>query len=499
MDVLANLLYGFSVATTPVNLFYCFLGVFLGTLVGVLPGLGTVTGVAILIPLTFGMNPTTAIIMLAGIYYGAQYGGSTTAILLNLPGEATSVMTCLDGYQMARQGRAGAALGMAAFASFIAGTFSVVMLMLVARPLITLALGFGPAEYTALMILALSTIGGLLGESAIKGLIAAVLGLILGTVGTDSLTGVSRFTYGALKLLDGVSFLAVTVGLFGVAEVFENAERALKREIYAGRIKGLLPKVSDWAAAKLAIVRGSVIGFAVGVLPGAGATAAAMLAYLAEKKASKEPGRFGKGAIEGVAAPEAANNAAAGGAMVPLLTLGIPGSGTTAVMLGALMLYGLRPGPQLFEKNPDLVWGLIASMYIGNVLLLVLNLPLIGLWVRIIQIPYPILSPLILFFAFIGTYAVDNDIFDVYVMVLFGILGYLLRKLHFPEAPVILGLVLGPLLEDQMRRALTLSLGDVSVFFTRPVSAALLLVTAVYWLLPALKWLWTRRTRTLAP
>jgi len=492
MDVLQNLLYGFQVATTPVNLFYCFIGVFFGTLVGVLPGLGTVTGVAILIPLTFGMNPTTAIIMLAGIYYGAQYGGSTTAILLNLPGESTSVMTCLDGYQMARQGRAGPALGMAAFASFIAGTFSVVMLMLLARPLVNLALRFGPAEYTALMLLALSTIGGLLGESVVKGLISAALGLILGTVGTDALTGVARFTYGQPKLLDGVSFLAVTVGLFGVSEVLENAEQSLRREVYGGKIRGLLPGLSDWAASKLAIVRGSVIGFAVGILPGAGATAAAMLAYLAEKKASRQPERFGRGAIEGVAAPEAANNAAAGGAMVPLLTLGIPGSGTTAVMLGALMLYGLRPGPQLFEKNPDLVWGLIASMYIGNAMLLILNLPLIGLWVRIIRIPYPVLFPLILFFAFIGTYAVDNDIFDVYVMLVFGVVGYLLRKLRFPEAPVILGLVLGPMLEDQMRRALTLSLGDVTVFFTRPVSAALLSLTAIYWLLPALRWGWAR-------
>ncbi|MBI4610723.1 MAG: tripartite tricarboxylate transporter permease [Candidatus Rokubacteria bacterium] len=494
MEVFDNLLYGFKVATTPVNLLYCFFGVFLGTLVGVLPGLGTVTGVAILIPLTFGMNPTTAMIMLAGIYYGAQYGGSTTAILLNLPGESTSIMTCLDGYQMARQGRAGPALGMAAFASFIAGTFSVLMLMLVAKPLVTVALGFGPAEYTALMILALSTIGGLLGESVVKGLIAAALGLMLGTVGTDAMTGVARYTYGAPKLLDGVSFLAVTVGLFGVAEVLENAERSLRQEVYAGKIKGLLPKFSDWAQAKLAILRGSCIGFAVGMLPGAGATAASMLAYLAEKKASRQPERFGKGAIEGVAAPEAANNAAAGGALVPLLTLGIPGSGTTAVMLGALMLYGLRPGPQLLEKNPDLVWGLIASMYIGNAMLLLLNLPLIGLWVRIIQIPYPILFPLILFFSFVGTYAVDNDIFDVYVMLAAGVLGYVLRKLRFPEAPVILGLVLGPMLEDQMRRALTLSLGDVTVFVTRPVSATLFALALVYWLLPALNWLRARRS-----
>lgn len=498
MDVLGSLAHGFAVATTPANLLYCFVGVFLGTLVGVLPGLGTVTGVALLVPVTFGMNPTSALIMLAGIYYGAQYGGSTTAILLNLPGESTSIMTCLDGYQMARQGRAGPALGMAAFASFIAGTFSVIMLMLLARPLVTLALGFGPAEYTALMVLALSTLGGLLGESVLKGLLAAVLGLALGTVGTDALTGVGRFTYGMPKLLDGVSFLAVTVGLFGVAEVLENAERSVTPGVYAGRIAGLLPGRADWVRARLAIARGSLIGFLVGILPGAGATAASVLAYVAEKRAAREPERFGRGAIEGVAAPEAANNAAAGGAMVPLLTLGIPGSGTTAVLLGALMLYGLRPGPQLFEKNPELVWGLIASMYIGNAMLLILNLPLIGLWVRILRIPYPVLAPLILFFAVIGTYAVDNDVFDVWVMLLAGVAGYGLRKLGVPEAPIILGLVLGPLFEDQLRRALTLSLGDPSIFVTRPLSALLLSLAAVSWALPALRWLSGRLTARAA-
>jgi putative tricarboxylic transport membrane protein len=384
---------------------------------------------------------------------------------------------------------------MAACASFIAGTFSVLMLMILARPLVGIALSFGPAEYAALMILALSTLGGFLGESVLKGLISAVLGLMLGTVGTDALTGVARYTYGMPKLLDGVSFLAVTVGLFGVSEVLENAERSLKHEVFAGKIAGLLPSRADWAASRPAIVRGSLIGFVVGVLPGAGATAASMLAYLAEKRAARDPARFGHGAIEGVAAPEAANNAAAGGAMVPLLTLGIPGSGTTAVLLGALMLYGLRPGPQLFEQHPDLVWGVIASMYIGNALLLVLNLPLIGLWVRILRIPYGILAPLILFFAFVGTYAVDNDVFDVYVMLLAGVAGYLLRKLQFPEAPIILGLVLGPMLEDHLRRALTLSLGDVTVFVTRPVSATLLALAALYWLFPVLRWTIGRRAR----
>ncbi len=356
MDVLQSLVYGFSVALTPQNLFYCLLGTILGTAVGVLPGLGTITGVAILIPATLGMPPTTALIMLAGIYYGAQYGGSTTAILMNLPGESTAVMTCLDGYQLARQGRAGQALGMAAIASFIAGTLSVVALMFIAPTLAKVALTFGPPEYAALMILSLTTIGGLLGESLIKGLITAVLGLMIGTVGIDTQSGVSRFTFGMPELLGGIGFLPVIIGLFGVAEVLENIEHALRREALAGRIHRLLPGAAEWMAARMSIVRGTVIGFLLGTLPGVGATAATMLAYITERRQSRTPERFGKGAIEGVAAPEAANNASATGAMVPLLTLGIPASGTAAVLLGALVLNDVRPGPRLFETNPDLVW-----------------------------------------------------------------------------------------------------------------------------------------------
>jgi putative tricarboxylic transport membrane protein len=487
MDILHSLAYGFSVALTPENLFYCFLGTVLGTAVGVLPGLGTITGVAILIPATLGMNPTSALIMLAGIYYGAQYGGSTTAILMNLPGESTAVMTCIDGHQMARQGRAGQALGMAAIASFIAGTAGVVGLMLIAPTLAKVALTFGPPEYAALMILSLTTIGGLLGESVIKGLITAVLGLMIGTVGIDTQSGVSRFTFGMPELLGGIGFLPVIIGLFGVAEVLENVEQGLRRQAVEGKIHRLLPGAAEWIASRMSILRGTLIGFFLGTLPGVGATAATMLAYMAERRQSRTPERFGKGAIEGVAAPEAANNASATGAMVPLLTLGIPASGTAAVLLGALILNDVRPGPRLFETNPDLVWGVIASMYIGNVMLLILNLPLIGIWVRLVRIRYEIIGPVTLFFAFIGVYATDTNAFDVYIMIVSGIVGYLLRKLRFPEGPLILGLVLGPLLEEQMRRSLTLSLGDPTIFVTRPISGAIIAVAVLCLLLPLLR------------
>ena len=490
MDVLQSLVYGFSVALTPQNLFYCLLGTILGTAVGVLPGLGTITGVAILIPATLGMPPTTALIMLAGIYYGAQYGGSTTAILMNLPGESTAVMTCLDGYQLARQGRAGQALGMAAIASFIAGTLSVVALMFIAPTLAKVALTFGPPEYAALMILSLTTIGGLLGESLIKGLITAVLGLMIGTVGIDTQSGVSRFTFGMPELLGGIGFLPVIIGLFGVAEVLENIEHALRREVLAGRIHRLLPGAAEWMAARMSIVRGTVIGFLLGTLPGVGATAATMLAYITERRQSRTPERFGKGAIEGVAAPEAANNASATGAMVPLLTLGIPASGTAAVLLGALVLNDVRPGPRLFETNPDLVWGVIASMYIGNVMLLILNLPLIGIWVRLVRVRYEILGPLTLFFAFVGVYATDLNPFDVYIMIVSGMMGYLLRKLRFPEGPLILGLVLGPLLEEQLRRSLTLSLGDPTIFVTRPISGTIMAIALLCLLMPPIRFGW---------
>jgi putative tricarboxylic transport membrane protein len=492
-DLLQHLAFGFGVALTPVNLFYCFVGVVVGTAIGVLPGIGPVTTVAMLVPLTFGMNPTAALIMLAGIYYGSQYGGSTTAILINTPGETSSVMTCLDGYQMARQGRAGPALGMAAIGSFVAGTASVILLMLLARPLIRVALEFGPAEYFAIMLLALLTLGGLTGESVTKGLLMAAFGLLLGTVGGDPMTGTPRFTFGVPTLLDGLDFLPVTIGLFAVAEVLTAAMRPVAQEVYAPPIRGILPSRADWWACRWTLPRASLLGFVVGVLPGAGATLASILAYLTEKRLSRHPERFGTGVIEGVAAPETANNAASGGALVPLLTLGVPGSGTTAIMLGALMLWGLRPGPLLFEKNPELVWGLIASMYIGNVLLLVLNLPLIGLWVRLLSVPPRILMPLILLFCLTGTYAVSANLFDLWVTVAFGVVGFLLQRYGYPVAPIVLGLILGPMLETHFRRALIVSRGDYGIFVQRPISAALLVVAALYLLLPLLARAWRRR------
>jgi len=492
-DLFQHLALGFGVALTPVNLLYCFVGVVVGTAIGVLPGIGPVTTVAMLVPLTFGMSPTAALIMLAGIYYGSQYGGSTTAILINTPGETSSVMTCLDGYQMARQGRAGPALGMAAIGSFVAGTASVVLLMLLARPLVRVALEFGPAEYFAIMLLALLTLGGLSGESVAKGLLMAAFGLLLGTVGGDPMTGTPRFTFGVPSLLDGLEFLPVTIGLFAVAEVLTTATRSLTQDVYAAPIRGLLPSRADWWACRWTLPRATLIGFVVGVLPGAGATLASIIAYLTEKRLSRHPERFGTGVIEGVAAPETANNAASGGAMVPLLTLGVPGSGTTAVMLGALMLWGLRPGPLLFEKNPELVWGLIASMYIGNVLLLILNLPLIGLWVRLLSVPPRILTPLILLFCFTGTYAVSSNPFDLWVMVIFGVLGFVLQRYGYPVAPIVLGLILGPMLETHFRRALIISRGDYAIFLQRPIAAGLIAVAVVYLLLPILARAWRRR------
>ena len=492
-DLLQHLGMGFAVALTPVNLFYCLVGVVVGTAIGVLPGIGPVSTVAMLVPLTFGMSPTAALIMLAGIYYGSQYGGSTTAILINVPGETSSVMTCLDGYQMAKQGRAGPALGMAAIGSFVAGTASVVLLMLLARPLVRVALEFGPAEYFAIMVLALLTLGGLAGESVAKGLLMGVFGLLLGTIGGDPLTGTQRFTFGAPSLLDGLEFLPVTMGLFAVTEVLSIASRPLTHDVSVTPIHGLLPSRADWHACRWTLPRATLIGFVVGVLPGAGATLASILAYLAEKRASRYPERFGTGVIEGVAAPETANNAASGGAMVPLLTLGVPGSGTTAIMLGALMLWGLRPGPLLFEKNPELVWGLIASMYIGNVVLLVLNLPLIGLWVRLLRVPQRILLPLILLFCLTGTYAVSGNVFDLWVMVVFGVVGFALQRYGYPVAPIVLGLILGPMLETHFRRALIISRGDYGIFFQRPIAAALLTVAAVYLLAPVVVWAWRRR------
>ena len=403
-------------------------------------------------------------------------------------------MTTLDGYQMALQGRAGPALGIAAFGSFIAGTFATVMLMVLAKPLVKVALSFGPNEYFSMLVLALCTLGGLMGESVVKGLLMAAFGIFLGTVGIDPVTGMDRFTFGIPEMMDGIGFLPVAIGLFAIAEVLATAEKEMMRPVVE-RVKGLLPSAKDWTACKCSIVRGTVIGFIIGCMPGGGATLASVVSYLVEKKVSKHPERFGKGAIEGVAAPEAANNAASGGAMVPLLTLGIPSTGVSAVLLGALMLYGLRPGPLLFEKNPDLVWGLIASFYIGNVLLLVINLPLIGIWIQLLKIPFNKLLAFILIIALTGTYATNNSVTEVYVTVIFGIIGYFMKQIDLPAAPVIMGIILGPMIETHFRRALIISNGDYTTFFKHPMSAIFLCAAILSILYPVIRWMMKRSAK----
>lgn len=492
MGIFDNLLMGFSICISPINLIYCFIGVVVGTIIGVLPGIGPVAGVAMLIPFTFGMNPTTAMIMLAGIYYGAMYGGSTTSILVNLPGESSSVMTCLDGYQMARKGRAGAALGISAIGSFIGGTLSVIGLMLLSPPLARFALRFGPPEYFSLMVLGMSLMVVLVGKSLIKGLIAGAFGIFLGTVGIDPISGVERFTYGIPTLFDGISFVSVSVGLFAVGEVFDSAEQSLGTTSYIDKISNLLPNIKDWKDSAFPMLRGAVIGFFVGVMPGAGATIASILSYGLEKKVSKHPETFGTGAIEGVAAPETANNAATGGAMVPLFTLGVPGSATTAIMLGALLIHGLRPGPMLFTQHPDFVWGIIASMYIGNIMLLILNLPLVGIWARILKIPNPILLPLVLAFSAIGVYTVNNSLAEVWIMFVFGIIGYLMKKFDFPPAPVVLAIVLTPMMERALQQSLIMSHQNITIFFTRPISLILVTITIISLFASFARYLWAK-------
>jgi putative tricarboxylic transport membrane protein len=421
LDYWHNILYGFSICLDPMNLFYCFVGVFVGTLIGVLPGVGPVATISMLLPATFKMSPVGAIIMLAGIYYGAMYGGSTTSILVNIPGEVASVVTCLDGYQMARQGRAGPALGIAAFGSFIAGTFSVVALTFLAPPLATIAIRFGPPEYFSLMVLGVTMIIYLAHGSMIKALMTACVGLLLSYVGLDNISGYERFTYGIPTLEDGIGLVPVAMGLFGIGEVLINIEESIaRREIFRAKLSNLLPTRKDWKDSAMPITRGSVIGFFLGVLPGGGHVLASFASYAIEKRFSKHPQKFGQGAIEGVAGPESANNAGAGGQFIPLLTLGIPASPVMALMLGALVIFGLQPGPLLMTRSPDLFWGVIISMYIGNIMLLVLNLPAIGLWVQVLRIPYPFLFPLILLFCLIGSYSLSNNKYDVLIMVIFG-------------------------------------------------------------------------------
>jgi putative tricarboxylic transport membrane protein len=475
MDLLANLTLGFSVALSPFNLTLAFLGVIVGTLVGALPGIGPVSGVALLLPLTFGMPPTSAIILLASLYYGTMYGGTITSVLINTPGESTSVVTCIDGHQMALQGRAGPALGVAAIGSFAAGTVGVVLLMIMSPALARWALSFGPPETFALMLLGLTTVTGLTGENAVKGYISMVLGLMLSMTGFDIISGDARYTGGINELLDGVDFLPVAIGLFGIGEVLAGAAAPAEGRILHARygLRDVMLSATDWARSRWAIVRGAALGFVIGVLPGAGPTIASFLAYSVEKKFSRHPEEFGRGAIEGVAGPESANNAASAGAMVPMLTLGIPGSATTAVMLGGLMMWGLRPGPLLFEKNPDFVWGLIASMYIGNVMLVILNIAFIPLFVRALRVPYNVLMPLIIVFCITGAYSQGNKVWDVGLMLVFGVIGYLMRRLDYSPAALTLALVLGPLAERALRQSLIISDAGVGIFFLRPISAVL--------------------------
>jgi len=466
-----SILYGFQVTFQPINFLFCGMGVLVGTLVGVLPGIGPAGAMALLLPATFKFSPTSTLILLAGIYYGVQYGGSTTSILVNIPGEASSVITCLDGYQMARQGRAGPALGIAAFGSFIAGTIANLGLMLVAVPLAHAALHLGPPEYFSLMCMGLIIVTYLAQGSVLKAIMMALAGIILGSIGLDLMTGLPRFTLGINELTDGVGIIPLVMGLFGVSEILENLEGTLEREVFKTPLRNLLPSLKDWAQSKWAIVRGSVIGFLLGILPGGGAVISTFVAYAVERKVSKHPEKFGKGAIEGVAAPESANNAAAGASLIPLLSLGIPPNPIMAIFFSALIIHGVQPGPLLIKQNPDLFWGLVASLYLGNFLLLILNLPLISIWVKVLEIPYKILFPLILLFCLIGAYSVNSVVFDLYVMIFFGVVGWVMRKFGYEGAPLILAYVLGPMLENALRQSLLISQGSFLIFFTRPISA----------------------------
>ena len=474
MDFFDSIIYGFQVTFQPINFLFCGIGVLVGTLVGVLPGIGPAGAMALLLPATFKFSSTSTIILLAGIYYGVQYGGSTTSILVKIPGEASSVMTCIDGHEMARQGRAGPALGIAAWGSFIAGTIANIGLMLVAIPLAHAALRLGPPEYFALMCTGLIIVTYLAQGSVLKAIMMGLVGIILGSIGLDLISGFPRFTLGINELTDGVGIVPLVMGLFGISEILENIEGSLEKEVFKTRIKNLWPSLKDWMEAKWAIVRGSIIGFLLGVLPGGGAVISTFVSYAVEKKVSKQPEKFGNGAIEGVAGPESANNAAAGSSLIPLLSLGIPPNPIMAIFFSALIIHGIQPGPLLIRQHPDLFWGLVASLYLGNGLLLILNLPLIGIWVKVLEIPYKILFPMILLFCIIGVYSMNNLSFDLYVMLLFGVVGWLMRKFGYEGAPLILAFVLGPMLENALRQSLLISQGSFLIFFTRPISAVAL-------------------------
>jgi len=481
MDQLfSNLALGFATAATLDNLLYCFIGVVLGTLIGVLPGIGPLATIAMLLPATYKMtDPTSALIMLAGIYYGAQYGGSTTAILVNLPGESSSVVTTLDGYQMARKGRAGAALSIAAIASFFAGTVATFLLAAFAPPLAEIAFKFGPAEYFALMVLGLIAAVVLAHGSIWKALAMVVLGLLLGMIGTDVNSGVARFSFDIPELSDGIEFAVVAMGMFGFAEIIVNLEQKEHREVFTSKVGRLLPTMAEFKVAVPAILRGTGLGSLLGILPGGGAILASFSTYAMEKKLAKNPSEFGKGAIQGVAGPEAANNAGAQTSFIPMLTLGIPTTPVLALMVAAMMIHNIQPGPQVMTSNPKLFWGLITSMWIGNLMLVILNLPLIGVWIKLLTVPYRLLYPAILLFCCIGAYSLNNNVFDVFMTLPFALLGYVFKKLECEPAPLLLGFVLGKLMEEYLRRAMTISRGDWSVFFTRPLSATLLALAAL--------------------
>jgi putative tricarboxylic transport membrane protein len=486
VDSLTHLVSGFAAALSPAYLAYAFAGCVLGTLIGVLPGLGPSAGTAILIPLTFKLDPTGAIIMLAAIYYGAMYGGTITSVLINVPGEAASVITCLDGHQMAKQGRGGTALGIAAIGSFIGGLVASIALALIAAPLARLALKFGPPEFFALMLLGLCLVSGLAGRSLAAALLMTVLGLLISMIGIDPVRGAPRFAFGIADLYDGLGIVPVVMGLFGIAEILITAEQPV-REIIRARLSNLLPSRDEWRRSWGAIWRGTGIGFGLGLIPGIGAIVPTFMAYIVEKRMSKTPERFGHGAIEGVAAPETANNAYANAAMVPFLTLGIPSSPTIAVLMGAFIVNGLTPGPFLFQERPDLVWTVIASFFVGNVILLVLNLPLVGLWAKILHVPFRYLAVGVLLFCVLGAYSLQQSAFDVWVMIGCGVVGYGFRKLDLPLAPLVLGLILGPALERSLRTSLEMSAGEYSIFFTRPLCLGLLIASAAVLVGAALK------------
>ncbi|HEX6209339.1 MAG TPA: tripartite tricarboxylate transporter permease [Methylomirabilota bacterium] len=483
LETLGNLGLGFSVALAPSILLYAFVGCLVGTLVGVLPGVGPLAGISLLLPVTFGLDATRAIVMLAGIYYGAMYGGSTTSILMRIPGEAASVMTCIDGYAMARKGRGGAALAIAAVGSYIAGTASIVGLMLLAPPLADFALRFGPPEYLALLVLGLFVLAYMSSGSMTKSLAMAALGLLLGMVGIDQMSGYFRFAYGAVSLGDGLGVVPVAVGLFGLGEILATAGQATPPRVIKPRLRELLPSRQEWRESGAPIGRGTMLGFLIGILPGSAHIISSFVSYAVEKRLSRRPEEFGHGAVAGVAGPESANNAATSGAMVPMLALGVPSGPIPAVMLAAMMVHGVSPGPMLIQQQPELFWGFVASMYVGNVVLLILNLPLVGLFVNILRVPYTYLYPAILMFSMLGVYAVNGNVVDVWIMLVMGLLGWVLRKLDFETAPVVLGLVLAPMIELSLRQSLAMSDGRYGIFVQRPIAGALLAVALVLVLL----------------